>query len=259
MGTTLALQVQLRVIAALILRETRATFGTSRFGYLWAIITPAAGVAVLVIIFTAINRHPPFGQSFALFFATGLLTLEMFRKLGNALMTVFQANKALLTYPPIREPDVLFARAALIGVTYALIMGIFFSGLIAAGLAGFPAQPAELMAAFFATFLLGCGFGVTNSVIISLWDSWRHVVAILTRPLFIISAIFYVPSYMPPQIIAVLKWNPVLHAVEWMRNGYYPNYDSRVLDKSYILSLAVILIFIGLFGERLTRNKRGGT
>lgn len=257
MQTALALQLQLRVIAALILRETRATFGTSRFGYLWAIITPAAGVAVLVIIFTAIERHPPFGESFALFFATGLLTLEMFKKLGNSLMTVFEANKALLTYPPIREPDVLFARAALIGVTYALIMGVFFSGLIATNLAGFPAHPAELMAAFFVTFLLGFGFGATNSVIVSLWDSWRHVEKILTRPLFIISGIFYVPSYMPPQIVAVLKWNPVLHAVEWMRNGYYSNYDSQVLDKTYILSIAVVLIFIGLAGERLTRNRRG--
>lgn len=257
MQIALALQLQLRIIAALILRETRATFGTSRFGYLWAIITPAGGVAVLVIIFSAISRQPPFGESFALFFATGLFTLEMFRKLGDSLMTVFEANKALLTYPPIREPDVLFARAALIGVTYALIMGIFFSGLIAAGLAGFPAHPAELMTAFFVTFLLGFGFGATNSIIASLWDSWRHVVKIITRPLFIISAVFYVPSYMPPQIVAVLKWNPVLHAIEWMRNGYYPNYDSRVLDKSYILSIAVILIFIGLAGERLTRNRRG--
>lgn len=257
MQTAIALQLQLRVITALILRETRATFGTSQMGYLWAIITPAAAVAVLVIIFTAIQRHPPFGESFALFFATGVLTLELFKKLGSSLMTVFEANKALLTYPPIREPDVLFARALLIGMTYVLIMGIFFSGLIATGLAGFPAYPAELMAAYGVTFLLGFGFGATNAVIISLWESWRHVVTIFTRPLFIISAIFYVPSYMPPPIIAVLKWNPVLHAVEWMRNGYYPNYDSLVLDKTYILSIAIILIFIGLFGERLTRIRRG--
>jgi capsular polysaccharide transport system permease protein len=38
------LALQLRVIASLVLRETRATFGTSPFGYVWAIITPTVGM-----------------------------------------------------------------------------------------------------------------------------------------------------------------------------------------------------------------------
>lgn len=251
-----ALKTQLRVIGALVVRETRATFGSSQIGYLWAIITPAASTAVLVAIFSAIGRHPPFGASLALFFATGVLTLELFNKLGNSLMTVFEANKALLTYPPIKETDVLFARAILIAATYLLIMGVFYSGLMVFGLANLPARPESLIAAFGATCLLGFGFGVSNAVIISFWESWRHVEKILTRPLFFLSAIFYVPSYLPPQAIAWLKWNPVLHSVEWIRNGWYPNYDSRVLDKPYLFGVALCLILIGLAGERLTRSQR---
>lgn len=250
------LSLQARVIGALILRETRATFGTTQIGYLWAIITPAAGTALLVIIFSAIGRQPPYGASLALFFATGILTLGMFTKLGNSLMSVFEANKALLTYPPIKETDVLFARAILIGVTHLLIMLLFYSGLIAFGLAGLPAYPLDLLSAIAATFVLGFGFGATNAVIVSLWDSWRHVEKILTRPLFFLSGIFYVPSHMPPQILDFLKWNPVLHAVEWTRNGFYPNYDSMVLDKTYLLGLALVLVLFGLAGERLTRTRR---
>ena len=172
-------------------------------------------------------------------------------------MTVFEANRALLTYPPIEETDVLFARAILIAATYVLIMAIFFSGLIVFGLAGPPARPGELMAGFAATSLLGFGFGTVNAVILSLWESWRHVEKILTRPLFFLSGIFYVPSYLPRRAIEWLEWNPVLHAVEWMRNGYYVNYDSTVLDKPYILSVALLLTFVGLAGERLTRSRRG--
>ncbi|HEU4985719.1 MAG TPA: ABC transporter permease [Rhizobiaceae bacterium] len=251
------LALQFRVLAALVLRETRATFGTTQIGYLWAVITPAASTAVLVAIFAAIGRHPPFGASLALFFATGVLTLELFNKLGSSLMTVFEANRALLTYPPIKETDVLFARAILIAATYVLIMAIFFSGLIVFGMAGPPARPGELMAGFAATSLLGFGFGTVNAVILSLWESWRHVEKILTRPLFFLSGIFYVPSYLPRRAIEWLEWNPVLHAVEWMRNGYYVNYDSTVLDKPYILSVALLLTFVGLAGERLTRSRRG--
>lgn len=238
------------------LRETRATFGTSQIGYLWSIITPAASTAVLVAVFSAIGRHPPFGASLALFFATGLLTLDLFNKFGDSLMTVFEANKALLAYPPIKETDVLFARTILISATFAVIMGVFYTGLLASGLADLPAHLEDLIAAFATTCLLGFGFGMNNAVIVSFWESWRHVEKILTRPLFFLSGVFYVPSYLPPQAVDWLKWNPILHCVEWTRNGWYANYDSRVLDKSYLLAVALCLILVGLVGERLTRIRR---
>ena len=250
------LALQARVIVALVLRETRATFGTSQFGYLWAVVTPAASVAVLVMIFSVISRQPPFGASLALFFATGILTLEFFNKLSNTLMATFRANKALLAYPLIKETDTLIARLVLISATYLLIMGIFYSGLIMFDLAEIPTYPEELIQAFIAIAMLGFGFGTLNAVVISLWDSWQHIEKILTRPLFFLSGIFYIPSTLPPKAIAILKWNPVLHLVEWVRTGYYPNYESTVLDKTYPIGIAMILILFGLAGERLYRNKR---
>jgi capsular polysaccharide transport system permease protein len=254
LGATLALQG--RVLGALILRETTAAFGTSQLGYLWAIITPAAGTAILVAIFSAAGRQPPFGESLGLFFATGILTLDFFTKLNTSLMTVLDANKALLTYPPIKETDVIFARAILVAAVYIVIMALFFAALAVLGLAGPPSDPAGLVMAFSVIFLLGFGFGVLNGVIVSLWASWRYIETILTRPLFFISGIFYVPSSLPPQIAEWLSWNPVLHGVEWMRSAYYRDYGSTVLDRGYILSCALLLVLAGLLGERLTRKRR---
>jgi capsular polysaccharide transport system permease protein len=240
----------------LVLRETRSTFGTTQLGYLWAIITPAAGITVLVVLFSIWGRQAPFGSSLALFFATGILTLEFFRKLSSSLMNALNANKALLTYPLIKETDTLYARFLLILTTYLVVMAVFYSGLIASKLAQFPAYPQELIQAFGATALLGFGFGVLNAVIVSSWESWRQVEKILTRPLFFISGIFYIPSSLPAEAINILKWNPVLHLVEWMREGFYPNYGSTVLDKDYPLGVAVLLILLGLAGERLYRKRR---
>lgn len=250
------LGLQARVIAALVLRETRAAFGTSQFGYFWAIITPAASVGLLVFIFSLIDRQPPFGASLALFFATGILTLEFFNKLSNALMTSFDANKALLTYPLIKETDALFARLILISATYALIMLLFYSALCILGLADPPAYPARLLQAFGVAAFLGFGFGTLNAVIISLFASWIHIEKVLTRPLFFLSGIFYIPSLLPPEAIDILKWNPILHLVEWVRSGYYPNYQSSVIQPAYPIALAVLLTLLGLAGERLFRKKR---
>lgn len=250
------LALQLRVIASLILRETRATFGTSPFGYVWAIITPTIGVGLMVFIFSMIGRHPPFGSSLALFFATGILTLQFFDQLSNKLMTVFDANRALLTYPIIKDVDTLIARAVLVAATYMVIMFVFHAVLIALNLAPLPAHPEHIILAFFATFLLGFGFGTLNAVIVSLWDTWTHIEKILTRPLFFLSAIFYIPSQLPLQARKVLQWNPVLHLVEWFRHGFYPNYNSTVLDVWYPVGLGAGMLLLGLAGERLFRQAR---
>ena len=248
--------LQIRVLLSLVLRETRATFGTSHFGYIWAIITPTASVAILVFIFSLINRQPPFGSSLVLFFATGILTLQFFNEFSNKLMTVFNANRALLTYPIIKDVDTLLARSLLIICTYLVIMFIFYSSLVVLGLANFPAHIEEVLFAFFSTTLLGIGFGSVNAVIASLWDTWIQIERILTRPLFFISGIFYVPSQLPPEVIEVLKWNPVLHLVEWFREGFYPNYNSFVLDIYYPLYMGIGLLLAGLAGERFFRKLR---
>jgi capsular polysaccharide transport system permease protein len=250
------LDLQVRVIASLVLRETRATFGTSTFGYVWAIITPSVGVGLMAFLFSLIGRQPPFGSSLALFFATGILTLQFFGELSSKLMTVFDANRALLTYPIIKDVDTLIARALLVAATYTLIMAIFYGALIALGLASLPARPEQVILAFLATGLMGFGFGTLNAVIASLWDTWTQIEKILTRPLFFISGVFYVPSQLPPQAREVLQWNPVLHLVEWFRNGFYPNYNSMVLDVWYPVGVGAAMLLIGLAGERLFRRAR---
>lgn len=248
--------VQTRVLGALILRETRATFGTSQIGYLWAILTPTASVAVLVAIFSMIGRQPPFGSSLALFFATGILILEFHIKLSNTLMHSFDANRALLTYPLIREADTLFARLILISATYLLIMVIFYSGLMALGLARPPDRPEVVIEAFVATAALAFGVGTLNAVILSFWEAWHHVDKVLNRPLLFISGVFYVPGLLPKEAIAILEWNPILHLVEWFRAGYYANYHSPLLAPAYPVGLALGLCAVGLAAERVFRKQR---
>lgn len=255
-AATSLIGLQMRVIASLILREARATFGASAFGYIWAVITPTASVGLLVFLFSLIGRQPPFGASLALFFATGILVLQFFNELSGKLTTVFDANRALLTYPLIKPLDTLIARALLIALTYALILAVFFAGLIALGLAGLPARPEQLILAFLATLLFGAGLGAVNAVIFSHWDSWAQIEKILTRPLFFVSGIFYVPAQLPVEARALLGWNPVLHLVEWARAGYYPNYHTTVLQPSYPLAFGVGLLLLGLGAERLFRRAR---
>lgn len=251
-----ALALQARVIVALTLRESRMTFGTSHAGYLWAVIQPVLSISVLVTIFYVIGRQSPYGTSLALFFASGVLTLELFNRLSGTLLRAYVANRQLLYYPVIRETDSLFARLLLVALTYVVIFVLFFGGLIVLGLAEFPRFPERMVGAFAATCLLGLGVGSVHAMLMRLTPIWAHVEMVLSRPLFFLSGVFYIPSQMPPEVVAVLRWNPVLHLIEWMREGYYPNYASDVFEPSYPIAVALIFLMIGLLSERLTRRWR---
>ncbi len=63
-----------RVVAALMLREMSTTSGRNPGGYIWSILEPVAGIALMSWIFITIGLSSPgLGTNFAMFYATGLL------------------------------------------------------------------------------------------------------------------------------------------------------------------------------------------
>ncbi len=254
MGFFQIIWLQIRVVTALTLRETRMTFGTSHAGYAWAIVQPLVSISFLVFLFYLIGRQAPYGTSLALFFSTAILSLEMHNKLSVSLMRAFTSNKALLTYPMIKRTDTLFARCLLICFTFIIINLVFYGTLIILGLATLPTHPEQIMLAFMTALTLGFGLGCINAILYQRYQAWQHVEKLFARPLFFLSGVFYIPSNLPPEAVAIIQWNPILHIVEWVRTGYYANYESQILDHSYLLSFAALLILIGLFWERITRK-----
>lgn len=248
------LKVQARVIGALVLRETKVTFGAVQMGYLWAILEPVLGTAILTFVFSFVTRHPPIGTSFALFFATGIITFQLYSKLSSSLMAVFEANRGLMAYPLVKEVDVVLARFLLITMTYAFVYIVFFGGLIALGLADFPARLHIVMMAIVFVALLGLGAGLINAVLLLLWPTWRRIEAIITRPLFFVSGVFFIPDVFPPDIRYYLSWNPLMHAIDWLRTGYYPAYTSETLDVPYLMGYVGVLLMIAFAMERLYRK-----
>jgi capsular polysaccharide transport system permease protein len=52
----------------------------------------------------------------------------------------------------------------------------------------------------------------------------------------------------------ILAYNPLLQVIEWMRSAYYEGYGDLVLDRTYVLSVAAITLFLGLLLERAMRG-----
>jgi capsular polysaccharide transport system permease protein len=81
------------------------------------------------------------------------------------------------------------------------------------------------------------------------------VYGILSRPLFLISAVFFTFESLPGPAREVLWWNPLIHLVGLMRAGFYPIYDASHVSVLYVLALALALIVAGLLLMLASANR----
>ena len=249
-----ALTVQARVIGSLIFRETRVRFGGTRLGYLWALIEPILHVAVLSTIYVVWGRQAPVGN-LQMFFITGIMPFFLFSHTSSRLARSISSNASRLRLPPITNMDIVFAKALLQALTWVAVFAILLFLVMLGGKLILPQRLEECAAAALFTFLLGFGVGLINAVLNMLFKSWEHLYSALTRPLYLLSGVFYLVDALPEQARRVLVWNPLVHAIEWFRAGYFTHFSSLTLDRGYLIKWAVGSVVLGLCLERAMRRR----
>lgn len=246
----------LRAVIALMLREMSTTYGRSPGGYVWAVLEPAAGIGLLTVIFLATGfRTPPLGDNFALFYASGLLPLFTFQGTGNKLMSAINFSKSLLAYPSITYVDALLGRFLLNYFTQVMV-AILLLGVIVTfsdTKTVFIAEKMLLAYAMLAAMTLG--IGTLNCFLASMYPVWQQVWSIATRPLFIISGIFFLFDSIPQPYQDWLWWNPLIHVIGASRSAFYVGYDAAYVSPLYVFLVSGITGLTGLvFLHRYNRD-----
>jgi len=252
-----ALRLQVRVLAALVRRETRAHFGESRLGYLWAIIEPVMHLMGYVLLFSVIlRRSNPVGGSLALFILTGLIPYFLYSKLATYLSGAIIANKALLNLPPVKPFDVIASRAILEATTYLFVGVILLTSLLLSGIPeAVPQDPVVLTAAIAAIVTFGFGLGMINAVLQAFISNWQTIFTLTSGPIYLLSGVFFLIDEIPHPMQDYLLYNPLLHFVSWFRSGFYPGYSAAYLDRGYALYWSISALVLGLGLLRVTRRK----
>jgi capsular polysaccharide transport system permease protein len=250
------LHTQCRVIGALIIRETRTRFADAKLGYGWALIEPILHITLLSVTFAVLMRgRPPIGTHFFIFYYTGLIPYHVFVHASSGMSHAITGNGAVLQLPPVTTFDVIAARGLLEVMTDVIVAVILLIGFGAIGLAAAPDDLWSPSIALLVTAVFGCGFGYVNAVLTVFIRSWDKVYGQVTRMLYFISGIFYVPGMMPDWARDTLAWNPLLHAIDWFRAGFFASYQPHWLDRSYLVTLAILSLLGGLGLERGLRRR----
>lgn len=249
-------KVQSRVIVSLMLRGMRSRFfGHGAGFFLASVLWPLAHIAVLLVLYTAVGRTTPYGNSLILFLATGLVPFMTFNYISRQIMIGVVLDRPLLTFTIVKLSDMLISRVLLeILGSFASIVTLAFV-LWCLGVNFVPRDTVQAACAYGACILFGAGMGLINTVIVQSFRLWFTGYLLIIIALYASSGILFVINSLPTKAAYYLSFNPVGQGVEWLRSCYYPGYGAATLDKNYLLAWGLCTLFFGLLLERMFRGR----
>ncbi len=243
------------IIVALMLRDIRTRFFGSAWGYVIAILWPLSHIMILVTIYNYMGIPAPYGDSTALWFATGITAFLAFQYCARFISLGLLLNRALLVYPVITVNDILISRTIIEVLNTIVVVILVIVILMSFGVSVSPNNVTEAFYALGACLMLGVGFGSINAIITFAVPAWLTGYALFSILMWMLSGVMFIPSNLPDPFDYILSFNPALHGVEWMRTAYFEGYSSRVLDKTYMLQFSFVSLLIGLAVERFFRGR----
>lgn len=231
---------------ALMLREMSTTYGRSPGGYIWAILEPVAGIALLTAIFSIGFRNPGLGVNFALFYATGILPFQLYMDVQGKIGVALQFSQSLLGYPRLTFLDTILARFILNVLTQLLVSLIIFAFILTYFETHTTLDFGKIVACYDMAIVLALGVGTFSCYLTLRFPVWQRVWAIMNRPLFIISCIFFLFDSVPEPYRSILWYNPLIHIVGQCRDGFYPYYRPDYISVTYVVGLSLLLTAAGI-------------
>lgn len=250
-----ALSSQTDVVVALILRETRTRFGQNQLGYLWALLEPMVVILTFYFLLKITGRGVPAGMDRFSFVATGVLPYTLFSNSVGRVAEAVNGNKALLYYPQVRPLDLVIARGALEAATFIAVFILLLGGhaLIVQELE--ISSSLMVIGGLVMASLLGSALGLVFCALAQFSPLADRVRGPLLRPLFWVSGIFFSVEAVPDGARNAMLYNPVLHATELVRAGWFEEHSARYVEVGYVLWWIGGLLLVGLVLERLMRRK----
>ncbi len=238
--------VHMRIVTAFVMREIATRYGKSPGGYVWAILEPVAFILMMTSLMGAFGRLPAMGDSFTLFYATGYVAFSMYKSMEGYLASSISANKSLMSYPKVAPFDAVVARLILQGMTSVVVAAVILYGSLWTTQRPVEIHWLYIIEAVMFAWIIALGIALANTVLFFKFPLYQKVFDIISRPLLLLSGIFYVPSQMPHPFADYLLANPLAQVVILFRQGFYTMHGDNGLDMFFLSEVSFTLLFVGL-------------
>lgn len=250
-----ALDAQLHVIGALILRELHTRYGRDNIGFLWVLAEPMLFAGVIASLHVGSGSHAEYGMDPAPFWIVGYGSFIMFRSIVLRGESTIESNRTLLYHRNVTILDMLLARALLEAAGTSLAIFILLSGTACLGIGTLPQRPIFTLAGLF--LLWWFSFGL--SMLVCTGAEAQPLVGRLIHPLVYfmlpLSSAFFLIEWIPDPYRTWISWFPLATAIGLIREGQFQVYNSQYLHVFYTVVCCLILTLLGLASVSAVRNR----
>ncbi len=241
-----ALIVQRRVIFALLMREVLTRYGRHNIGFLWLFLEPMIFTLAVTALWTATKAVHGSNLPIVAFAITGYSSVLLWRNMPSRTIGALSPNLSLLYHRNVRPMDIYLSRLLLevSGATTSFVFLILF--FVFLGLLEWPENVLQIMGGW--AMLAWFGFGLAmlfgtlserSELIDKLWHPMAYILFPLSGAAFLVDA-------LPPDAQRYILLLPMVHGVEYVREGYFGSQMTAHYDMAYMALINVVLTALGL-------------
>lgn len=242
--------IQIRVVAALLMREVLTRYGRHNLGFLWLFLEPmmfTVGVTVLWNVSKSVHGSDLPITAFAV---TGYSAVLLWRNMPSRCVLAIMPNLGLMYHRNVKVMDIYISRLALealgAGCSFVILTVVFY----AIGWMELPEDVLQTMAGW----LLLAWFGFAIAIYIGALSEQYEVVEKLWHPIsylsFPLSGAAFIVDALPKSAQEFMMWIPMVNATEYMREGFFGSVFKAHYDLSYLIIFNLVLTLFGLAEAR---------
>jgi len=242
------------VLRSLVSKDFKLKYRRSVLGILWSVLNPLLMMAVLAIVFTQIFKFDV-GGPFPVYLILGNILFDyMSRGTTGAMSSIIEAqslikkvriNKMIF---PIEKVAFELVNFAISLVAAAAVMAVFQVVPSVHVLWGLPFL--LIVVTIFAS-----GLGLLISALSVFFRDVMHLWGVLIIAWTYFTPLFYPVSILPPEVMAVMNFNPMYHYVSFFRDIMMWNVNPGGFECLLCLGMAVGTFIVGLLVFRKMQNK----
>ena len=251
------LLVQLRVIKALMTRELLKDWGRANIGFLWVFVEPLIFISLIMLVRnyllgsgrgSAASSH---NISLVTFLLTGYLTFMLIRRGLNYFSVAAENNSGLLFHVNVKVINLFYSRFFLECISLSFVLVFLNLVFLYFDVMELPHSFFVASLGWFAVCWFFFGFGLIFAYVADHFPIIKRYRIIWLIVLLSASAIFYMISWLPYERQILVLWNPLAHAMELFREGYFGPDVGAIYSATYLFSINA---FLTLFGMILART-----
>lgn len=235
-------------------RRIRKSHGNAIIGLLMAIAQSVVGIAIMLLLYNLMgNNNAPVRGDRMMYIMSGIFSYMTHSRAIKAVSAAEGPTSSMMKHGPMNTVVSISASALSALYMQTLSAAVIMYGYHVLWHPITVDEPVGVLMMYLLAWLSGCAIGLVFKALVP-WapDFFGVLTMAYTRADMVFSGKLFLANVTPMHILVFFMWNPLFHIIDQIRGFMFLNYTPHYSSIQYPVVVTVVLLFVGLLGERFT-------